>query len=130
MAKLTCKCGHTIVDQEVNIPYKGYILPDKLLFETFNKLTDSIDEMIEAIKSGQRDEWIKKKFNVPPYPTDERESTMIYDLFSDHLTSVQQDIYECENCGRIAIEIGQSEHFRFFSPDSPENKGILDPENK
>jgi hypothetical protein len=60
----------------------------------------------------------------------ERESTMIYDLFTDHLTSVQQDIYECGNCGRIAIEIGQSEHFRFFSPDSTENKGILDPENK
>ena len=129
MAKLRCKCGHTIADQEVNIPYKGYILPDKLLFDTSDKLTSIIDELVEAIKLDRRDEWVEKNFQVPPYPMDLRESSMIYDLFSDYLGSVEQEIYECENCGRIALQVGQSQYFKFFSPDNPDTKGLLDPEN-
>lgn len=129
MAKLGCKCGHTIVDQTVNIPYKGHILLDKHLFDALEKLTDFIDGLVDAIKSDKRDEWVKKNFNVPPYPMELRESSMIYDLFSDYLRGVQQDIYECENCGRIALQVGQSQHFKFFSPENPDTKGILNPEN-
>ncbi len=48
---------------------------------------------------------------------------MIHDLLN--IVNKTQDIFECEICGRIAIEIGQTNKFKFFSPDSNNNKGIL-----
>jgi hypothetical protein len=122
-----CLCGHTIVDQTDNILYKGYILPDTLLDKISTSLTDSIDSIIYAIKFDRRFECIKNNFNVPPYPKDINDSSMIHDLFSSILINSKQDIFECENCGRIAIQIGQSNRFNFFSPDSKDTKGILNP---
>ena len=125
MAKLGCPCGHTIVDQTDDLRYKGYILPDVLLDKTSEKLTDAIDSLLDAINAGKRLDWIEKNFSVPPYPTNLSVSSMIHDLFSSYLIDKTQDIFECENCGRIAIQVGQTNYFRFFSPDSPDTKGIL-----
>jgi hypothetical protein len=127
MSKLKCLCGHIIVDQTDNIRHKGYILPDTLLYNVSISFTDIIDSLIDAIKSNKRLEWIKKHFEVPPYPTNIKDSSMIHDLVSDTLIDSIQDIFECENCGRIAIQVGQSDHFKFFSPDSENTKGILYP---
>ena len=125
MSKLKCLCGHTIVDQANNLSYKGYIIPDTErddVFETF----DNIDTLIEAIRSDQRLEWVRKHFSVPPYPTDLKDSSMIYDLVSNRLIETEREIFECENCGRIAIQVGQSNQFRFFRPEGDDSKGILD----
>jgi hypothetical protein len=127
MSKLSCLCGHLIADVTDNIPYKGYILPDTLLDKISTSLTASIDSLIHAIKEDKRLEWIKNHFSVPPYPTDLNDSSMIHDLFSSMLIDSKQDIFECEHCGRIAIQIGQSNRFHFFSPDSKHTKGVLNP---
>jgi hypothetical protein len=125
MGKLGCICGHTIADQTDNILYKGYILPDSQLDNVSVSLTDSIDSLLDSIKSNKRLEWIKKNFHVPSYPTDLKDSSMIHDLLSRKLVSNTQDIFECENCGRIAIQVGQTNQFKFFSPDTDDTKGIL-----
>jgi len=124
MSKLKCICGHTIVDQADNLPYKGYIIPDTEMDNLFDAL-DNIDTLTYAIKSNQRLEWIKNHFSVPPYPTDIKDSSMIFDLISNKLIETERDIFECENCGRIAIEVGQTNHFKFFKPESDDTKGIL-----
>lgn len=123
MGKLKCRCGHIIVDQTDNLKYKGYILPDVHVDEVVDNLTNNIDSLVEAIKNKKRFEWIKQRFNVPPYPTDLKESSLIHD--SLNVIHKIQDIFECENCGRIAIEIGRTNKFKFFSPDSDNYKGIL-----
>jgi hypothetical protein len=123
MGKLECKCGHIIVDQTDNLEYKGYILPDVFVDDVSLNLTNNIDSLLDAINDGKRIEWIKKHFKVPPYPTDLKESSMIHDLMN--ITDKTQDIFECENCGRIAIEIGKTNKFKFFRPESDDNKGIL-----
>jgi len=125
MSKLKCKCGHIITDVTDSIPYKGYILPDTKWEDVSSALTDNIDTFIDAIQSNQRLDWIKKHFSVPPYPTDLKDSSIIYDSISNTLLEAKQDIFECENCGRIAIEVGQTNHFKFFSPDTDDTKGIL-----
>ena len=123
MGKLKCKCGDIIVDQTDNLEYKGYILPDVFVDDVSLNLTNNIDSLLDAINDGKRIEWIKKHFKVPPYPTDLKESSMIHDLMN--ITDKTQDIFECENCGRIAIEIGKTNKFKFFRPESDHNKGIL-----
>lgn len=125
MGKLICTCGHIIVDQTDNIRYKGYILPDTQVNKVSILLTESIDELVNATNSNKRLEWIKKNFSVPPYPTDLKDSSMIHDLLSNVVVETTQYIFECENCGRMAIQIGQTNQFKFFSPDTNDTKGIL-----
>jgi hypothetical protein len=128
MAKVRCMCGHIIVDQTDNIPYKGYILPDVHVDKVSDNMTSNIDSLIDATKKGERLEWIENHFKVPPYPTDLKESSMIYDSLS--LNEVVQEIFECQNCGRIAIEIGQTNMFKFFKPESDDTKGVLNGGNE
>ena len=122
MGKLKCKCGHIIVDQTDKLDYKGYILPDKLVDDVSTNLTDNIDSLINSLKNGKKSEWIKKHFSSS-YPTDLKESSMIHDLLN--VIDKTQEIFECENCGRIAIEIGQTNRFEFFRPESDNSKGII-----
>ena len=122
--KLRCKCEHIIVDQTDYLEYKGYIIPDTHIEDVSDTLTDNIDSLIEALKSNRRFSWIKNKFQSG-YPTTLKDSSMIHDLVLSKIVETTQDIFECENCGRIAIQVGQTNQFRFFSPDSEDTKGIL-----
>ncbi|WP_421750259.1 hypothetical protein [Croceimicrobium sp.] len=122
--KLRCKCDHIIVDQTDNLENKGYILPDTYVEDVSVTLTDNIDSLIEALKSDKRLSWIKNKFQNG-YPTTLKDSSMIHDLVSNKIVETTQDIFECENCGRIAIQVGQTNQFKYFFPDSEETKGIL-----
>src|ERR1700754_1425748 len=124
MEKLRCKCGHVIVDQTDNIPYKRYILPVTQNVKVSDAICSYIDTLIEAIQSNKRLDWIDQNFSVPPYPTDLKNSDMIHDLLTGKLVETTQDIFECENCGRIAIQIGQTNLFEFFKPESDDSKGI------
>lgn len=125
MAKLGCICGNTIVDQADNLPYKGYILPDTELERTSDILSNTIDSLSDATKQSKRLEWIKEKFTVPPYTTDLSDSSMVHDIISSLLVDKKQDIFECENCGRIAIQVGQTNHFKFYKPETEDTKGIF-----
>jgi len=128
MGKLKCKCGHIIVDQTDNLEYKGHILPDTLVDNVSVNLTDNIDSLIESLKKGKKTDWIKQHFKVPPYPMDLKESSMIHDLLN--VSDKTQEIFECENCGRIAIELGNTNQFKFFIPESNNTKGIINGKKK
>ncbi len=125
MVKLRCICGNTIVDQTDNLSYKGYILPDTELERTSDILSNTIDSLSDATKQSKRLEWIKEKFTVPPYTTDLSDSSMVHDIISSLLVDKKQDIFECENCGRIAIQVGQTNHFKFYKPETEDTKGIF-----
>lgn len=129
MGKLACICGSTIVDQSNNLPYKGYIIPDTELDSTSEILSNTIDSLSDATKQSKRLEWIKDKFAVPPYPTDLSDSSMVHDVISTLLIDKKQDIFECENCGRIAIQVGQTNHFKFYKPENNDSRGILSGQN-
>ena len=128
MGKLKCKCGHIIVDQTDNLEYKGYVLPDTLVEDVSVNLTNNIDSLIQSLKKGKKTDWINKHFQVPPYPIDLKESSMIHDLFN--VSDKTQEIFECQNCGRIAIEFGTTNQFKFFTPESDDTKGILNGKKK
>lgn len=125
MSKLKCKCGHIIFDQSDNLPYKGYLLPDTKFDDIFSDAIENIDKLAEATKTNKRLEWIKTNFNVPPYPIDLKDSSMIHDLLSNKFIDSMKTIFECENCGRIAIQLGHTEYFKFFNPETDDTIGIL-----
>ena len=125
MSKLGCLCGHTIVDQTNDIAYKGYILPDTLVNSFFDVLTENMNSLATAKKSNNTLEWMKKNFSVPPYPLDASDADMIHDLLFNAFVNTNQDIYECENCGRVAIQIKGINKFNFYYPENNQSKGII-----
>lgn len=124
MAKLGCKCGHTIVDQVNYLPYKGDIIPDTEFDGLLEKLGAVITSLTDANMDGTREEWIKANF-LEGYPTDLKDYQMIHDLFLKHYMNVAKTVYQCENCGGIWIQQRGSERFESFSPDSDKWKNIL-----
>ncbi|MFD2562620.1 hypothetical protein [Aquimarina rubra] len=130
MGKLRCVCGHTIVDQTNNISYKGYLIPDNQIDRVYDNISSSVSELLDSKDSNERMEWIKKNFFVPPYPTDMKDFEMINDLISKHTNEKTQSMFECENCGRIAIEVGQTSTFEFYKPENETVNQILDGNKK
>ncbi len=128
MGKLGCRCGYRITDQADSLPYKGYVLPDKRFYQFQDHLKKVIGEFMDAIKNDTKDEWLAKYFNNPKMYKELglTDIQMADDAGSEFLLQGHQAIFQCENCGRIAIEIGRTSHFRFFKPERDDSMGILD----
>ena len=124
MSKIACECGHIIVDQTDFLNYKGDIIPDVVQPSLFEKLSAIIDSLMNAIENGQREKWINENFG-DPYPRDLQYRSMVYDLFLRYYTNHIKNIYQCENCGRILIQIGQSHQYSSFKPESDDWRNIL-----
>ena len=115
MSKLGCICGHTIVDQTDNIPYKAKFIRDQDQ-ETFWKYADDIASFIDAIQSNRRDAWIKSYFSEN-YPPAIDNASIIFDIVSYHERGLAGELYQCENCGRVKIEVEDTNQFASFRPE-------------
>lgn len=52
-------------------------------------------------------------------------SSLIFDLLGRVLHEHSQDIYECENCGRIAIQMYGRNDYKFYHPEKDDSRGIF-----
>ena len=123
MSKLGCVCGHVIRDNTMNIPYKAIFLRD----QDWNSYTDyrgDIDSFLEALKNGNREKWISDYFSKS-YPTDLSDSSIIDDIISKHKTEYEGELYQCENCGRIKIQVQDKNQFASFIPEDDNFRDIF-----
>lgn len=120
MSKLGCICGHIIVDQTDNISYKAQFIRNQDLDAKDNQVED-INNFINAIKSGERNKWLKNYFEVEIYEN-LPDSTVIGDIISKYNLKYENDIFLCEKCGRIKIQKGDENKFISFLPE--DNKWI------
>lgn len=124
MSKLGCVCGHIITDQTDNISYKANFLRDQDFDEYAGKYTDDIASFINAVKDGRRDEWVKKYFSET-YPTNISDSSIVFDIVSRQNMIFEGDLYQCEKCGRIKIQVQDKNLYASFSPDDDRYKDIF-----
>jgi len=95
--------------------------------QDLNKYWDySIDiaAFIDAIQTGRRDSWIKEYFS-DTYPTHINNSSVIFDIVSFHERDLSGDIYQCENCGRIKIQLDDTNVYSSFQPEDERYKGLF-----
>ena len=118
--KIRCECGHIIVDQTDDLPYKAHLIPDTQMEHLFEGTTE-LSDFIEAIGKGKRSEWIEKKFGED-YPKELSNSTILSDLIMSKLKT--RNMYQCERFGRVLIEKSAGA-FEFFNPEGEEGKDIL-----
>ncbi len=123
MSKLGCICGHTIVDQTDNIPYKASFIRDEDLERTYDHY-DDVDAFINAIKNGERQKWLDKYFGKGLY-TNISDSSVINDIIRRYISRFESDIFLCENCGRIKIQNGNTNMYTSFLPEDNNWTGIF-----
>lgn len=115
MSKLGCICGHTIVDQTDCLAYKADFIRNQDL-DAIDKRTDDIASFIDVIKNNKRDEWLKNYFGADTYKT-VSDNSVVFDIISRHTINYESIIYQCEKCGRIKVQVGNSNQFISFTPD-------------
>ncbi len=123
MSKIRCKCGHSIVDQSNNLPYKAYFFRDSE-DESYYDYIDEISGFIESIKNNTRDEWITNYF-PGAYPLDEPDALVIADIITSKQRKFISEMYQCENCGRLLIQKGNENLFPVFKPEDENSKGLF-----
>ncbi|MBK7382556.1 MAG: hypothetical protein IPI81_04365 [Flavobacteriales bacterium] len=99
MSKLRCNCGHVIVDQTDDLPYKAEIVPDQNYGAIFDAVTDSVCK--EDTSSGQAD------------------------AFTGVWIANTKRMYQCEVCGRILIQTGSGDRYMSFLPEDQEGRNII-----
>ena len=123
MSKLACKCGYTIVDQADHLPYKAKFIKDQDWLD-HKSFAYVIARFIKAILNGDREQWIQNYF-LEGYPHDISDSEVIHDIASTFDATYEHNIYQCEKCGRIAIQ-KSGNIFSFFQPESNDSHGIFE----
>jgi hypothetical protein len=124
MAKIRCTCGHSIVDQTGNLPYKAYFFRDSDK-DSYYDFTDEVGSFIESIKNNTRDEWITSYF-PNAYPKDEPDAFVIADIITFKQRKFISDMYQCENCGRVLIQKGNQNIFPVFKPEDDHSEALFE----
>lgn len=124
MGKSLCECGYVIYDQTDFIPYKARLVPDQLSEKLFDGGAAAIAKLIEAIKAGKRQEWIEQTF-PGGWAQNWSDAQLIEEVMSSPFWRYHRDVFQCEQCGRLWVQIGRANHYASFVPESPEGQNIL-----
>jgi hypothetical protein len=124
MSKLGCICGHTIRDQTDAIPYKASFIRDQDS-EAHSSYIEVVDAFIAALKADKRTQRIKNHFSAA-YPVDLSDASIIADIVSQYDVNFQSTLYQCENCGRVKIQIRNTNRFASFAPEDDDSLGLFE----
>lgn len=102
MSRIKCKCGNILHDNGDNISYKGRIISDKEYFP----LLDLADEIIERESDDREKLSMEFRRNIGGYIR-------------------LKDVFQCYECGRLAVE-GEFGEFFFFTPENHNEINLLD----
>lgn len=109
MSKLGCTCGHTIKDSTDKIPYKALCYADEdtpVYYEDIETLVD----LLQAYAQEAREHALHPQSDE--YKLDDRShiALQITRILSYHHVGHLRDLFECENCGRLWLQVNPSEN--------------------
>lgn len=120
--RFLCNCGHLIVDQTDDLPYKARVSRDKLEWNGQQAFAQTAAAYLDACLKGQRELWLQERYGGSIALTDEQ-------VFLDLLSSVNEHylgLYQCPKCSRLWL---QNRHdlsgFLGFAPEDGKT-GALD----
>ncbi|MDC7815121.1 MULTISPECIES: hypothetical protein [Pseudomonas] len=123
MSKLACRCGHIIIDQTDDLPYKAALLRDEHEERFFADASLLANELLDAASAGKVDKLLEQHYGNGHW----RPGPM--EFFGDKFTSVYlssiSTVYECERCGRLWVQKEGANHFVCFTPESGQYESIL-----
>ena len=115
--KLRCTCGHVIVDQTDDLPYKAVVTPHKVEFAIAQRAAHDIALLIDACMQGQRDAFVAERFG-PDYPPDLTNESIVLDLMHAPALGQVLNMYQCPECGRLLLDDrNRPSHVLSFAPE-------------
>lgn len=101
MSKLTCTCGHLIVDQSDDLPYKGSILRDQDREAVFAGPVARIARAIDGLRQGDASAFAREF----PRPQEQADVEMaVWVMLHTEWHKRQLDVLECTACGRLWVQ--------------------------
>jgi hypothetical protein len=115
MSKLGCPCGATIRNTSDNLPYKAFFQVDMEREEIFSNIENIVSNYSKHLAENGPGAWSK----THGYPTNigVREQLLVTDHIDFSVIGRSRTLYECEVCGRIAVEMSENS-FIFYHPDN------------
>ena len=117
MSKFGCVCGYTIVDQTDNLPYKAHIREDEDTQKPIELLVDVLTRLLDARQQGRQAEFIRQ-FELSrgageSYAEGEANALrdnpleeVLFHVIFPFWNNYDRPIYECEQCGRLWLQLG------------------------
>jgi hypothetical protein len=122
VSKFGCTCGHVILDQADNLPYKGQVLKDQDHEAFFAGIADALTEYLAGVRSGDLAEWHRKW----PFLREKTDNHVAWALLGWFWRNFKVDVYECEQCGRLWVQEGtESQRFIPFLPEDAAASRVL-----
>jgi hypothetical protein len=127
VSKLGCTCGNVIRDQTDDLPYKSYIRDDEDVQKPIELLADLLSPYWDARQQGQEADFIRQVAHSRGEPDDYAESQVrrlavkpvsevLFQLIFPFWNNYDRAIYECEDCGRLWVEV--EDHFVSYLPET------------
>ncbi|NBF12143.1 hypothetical protein [Pseudomonas sp. Fl4BN1] len=123
MSKFGCTCGHVIVDQTDNLPYKASLVRDGHEEALYDALTSLSKALLMAVEAGRLDELMDQTYGKTSWRP--KVTEYIQDQFSSLNIAHSSCVYECQNCGRLWVECGRENRFVSYAPDSGRYQAVL-----
>lgn len=123
MSKLPCICGHIIVDQTDSLAYKASFVRDQD-WEARNKSSEDIAAFVGAVKNGSRNLWLNSYFGSDAYSA-LSDSGIVNDIILRHTVGYESTMYQCEKCGRLHVQAGNTNRFAVFAPEDKNFSGLF-----
>lgn len=119
MSKISCNCGHTIIDQTDNLSYKANYIRNQDAKDEYKRF-DEVKSFLDALKKGERVLWIQNYFGQE-YPINIDDASIIHDI----LLRDEHNIYQCENCGRLLVQNWGGNFYSSFYPEDENSRGLF-----
>ena len=123
---MRCTCGHLIIDQTDDLPYKGEVFPDRGRERLWDAVASDVEEVVALAGPKERAEWVRKRFGLA-HPADLSVAEIVTDCIHARRLGVSRTAFECQECGTLWIQTSPtSQRFQGYSPHEGNARGILD----
>lgn len=118
MSKISCACGHIIVDQTDSAPHKGSLLPDTSHGLFFDWVAEETQSYLEAVQESDVKRWLLNRGYSECY-VDLRLShgEVMHDHIHARYHRLTKDFYQCVKCQRLLIQHERTERFTSYLPE-------------
>lgn len=121
---IRCACGHDYAHDAAHAGQTGHVLRGQDSAACYEAPAEEIEGFIQANLAGRRQEWVEQYYGQAGF--DLHDANVVYDLLTRRHAQHLLRVYQCPECGRLAIERApNSLSFRFFMPDGDDWNGTL-----
>ncbi|GAB3834031.1 hypothetical protein [Hymenobacter jeollabukensis] len=120
MGFIYCRCGQKLSNTsfEESAPRTADFVPATQM-EAAGALAEQ--RLLALLAAVRRGESIAQHMSWPDAPSVEvQQALLTWHLFGEPTDNFSREIIQCDACGRLLVQIGQTNHYTTFLPEEPE----------